>query len=305
MILVTGATGNLGRNLVKNIVASEVKLRVFVRNAQAAQEMLRGNIEIVEGNLNDVDALKRAMAGVNLIYHCAANIKRDAPYQILHRDNVEGTENVIDAAEGRKVVHVSSTAVYGKNAKSPISEDSPYNPTDNYGKSKAEADKLALREGAIVVRPTYIYGSEFTRAMFELLKLIEKRRMPIVGRGWNRLHFVHVSDVVQGLLLAAEKGRQGQAYNIAGPDMKSQEELLSLFAKYLGVNAPKHHVPVFFAKLYANLLGSKYSEYAATIYVDRVFDITKARKELGYNPKINYEVGMKEVVASYKASRSK
>jgi len=307
MILITGATGGLGRNLVKTLVADGTKIRVYVRDAQKAQQMLRGNIEIVQGDLSDQKALKKAMTGINLIYHCAANTSLTAPYQVMHRDNVIGTKNVIEAAAGRKVICVSSTAVYSRSLENPITEDSPCSPPESYvyGRTKAEADKLALKMGAIVIRSTYIYGANMQGlGIFQLLKMVEKGIMPIVGKGWNRLHYTHVSDVVQGLIRTGEKGKAGEAYNIAGPEYVSQKEFLTLLAKYLKVSPPKLHVPIFAAKAIASIVVPGYLESANTVYADRIYDITKAKKELGYKPKIKYEVGLKEVVAAYKASIS-
>ncbi len=305
MILITGATGGLGRNLVRMLAADGSKIRIYVRDAAKAQQMLRGNIEIVEGELSDVKALKKTMTGINLVYHCAANTSLTAPYQIMHRDNVTGTENVIEAAAGRKVVCVSSTAVYSRSLESPIKEDSPCSPPNSYvyGRTKAESDKLALKMGAIVVRPTYIYGKDLPRGMFQLLKMIEKGIMPIIGKGWNRLHYTHVSDVVHGLIKAGEKGKAGEAYNIAGPEYLSQEEFLHMLAKFLKVNPPKLHVPIFAAKAITSIIIPGYLESTNTIYADRIYDVSKAQKELGYKPKIKYEVGLKEVVAAYQSSK--
>jgi len=305
MILVTGATGGLGRNLVKALAADGNRIRVYVRDATKAQQILRGNIEIVEGELGDENSLKKAMNGVNLVYHCAGNTSITAPYQIMHRDNVIGTENVIEAASGRKVVHVSSVAVYSKYLKNPISEDNPCSPPESYtyGRTKAEADKLALKMGAVVIRPTYFYGADLPRGLFNLIGMVEKGLMPIVGKGWNRLHYTHVSDVVHGLIRAGEKGKAGEAYNISGPEYVSQEEFLKIIAKYLKVKPPKLHVPLFAARAVASFIIPGYMESSATIASDRVYDITKAQKELGYKPKIKYAVGLKEVVAAYRASK--
>jgi len=239
---------------------------------------------------------------VDAVYHLAALISYDAPRETLFAVNVEGTRNVLEAAKGKRIVYLSSTSVYGKKAASPITEQAAFSPTDLYGESKAAADNLARAAGAIVLRPTVIYGFGFSEGFFKLFDMVVKKKMVIAGNGQNRLQWSHISDVVAALLLAREKGALGGAYDIVGDDVKTQEQFLGMVAGLLNVPAPKTKVPMVLLRTVGTLFVKP--AYVETFASDRFFDCSKAKLDLGWQPKINFEEGLKDVVAEYNVRKS-
>ena len=297
MILVTGATGRIGKHLVAALLEKGEDVRVFVRNAKKAEELWGKNVDIVEGNILDKIELEKAMEGVDVVYHLAALVSYTASRDKLFKINVEGTRNVLEAGEGKRIIFLSSAAVYGKRAPVPITELTPFSPTDVYGESKALADKMAREAGAIVLRPTIVYGPGFSEGLFKLFELLVKKRMVIAGSGKNRLQWTHINDLISALLLAKEKGKRGEAYNIVSGDVKTQEEFLAIVCKNLGVAVPRRHVPVAIIKLLSLFFARR--AYIDTFVSDRVFDCSKAKSELGWQPKMKFEEGLKEVVNEY------
>jgi nucleoside-diphosphate-sugar epimerase len=130
--------------------------------------------------------------------------------------------------------------------------------------------------------------------------------MPIIGSGANRIHWIHISDLTDALLLAENKGKPGEIYLVAGKEAKPQKDLFALLAKHLGVAMPQRHIPSYAASLmaYVELFMSKLKgckpkllpDHIRKITSNRIFDISKARQELGFEPKTDYDAAAKELV---------
>jgi nucleoside-diphosphate-sugar epimerase len=300
-ILVTGGTGRIGRHLVAALLEEGEKVRVLAREPQKAKELWGDAVEAVQGDVTDRAAVAKAAEGVDAVYHLAALVSYDAPRETLFSINVEGTRNVLEAAKGKRIIYLSSTSVYGKKAASPITEQTPFSPTDIYGESKAAADNLARAAGAIVLRPTVVYGFGFSEGFFKLFDMVVKKKMVIAGNGRNMLQWSHISDVVAALLLARKKGTPGGAYDIVGDDVKTQEQFLGMVARLLNVPAPKTKIPMVLLRTVGTLLVKP--AYIETFASDRFFDCSKAKRDLGWQPKITFEEGLKDVVAEYTVGR--
>jgi len=145
--------------------------------------------------------------------------------------------------------------------------------------------------------------------------MLENKKMPVFGNGKNIIQYIHVNDLIQALLLVLEKGQPGQIYTVAGKDMKSQRELYEIICKNLGVPFVEKHVSTTVAKFLLNLrnLGKKVrgekpkfiTEYISKLSADRTFNLTKAKNELGFEPKVGYEEGISEMVEKYKKLKEK
>lgn len=302
VVLVTGATGRMGKHLVAALLEAEEKVRVLVREPEKAKELWGDAVETVQGNVMDEASVVNAVGDADVVYHLAALVSYNADRDTLFQVNVEGTRNVLDAAKGKRVIYLSSTSVYGKKAVSPITEETAFAPSELYGESKAAADSLARKTGAVVLRPTVVYGPGFSEGFFTLFKMLEKKRMVIAGDGKNRLQWTHIDDLVPALLLAREKGAAGEAYDIVSDDVKTQEELLSLIARLLGVPAPKTHLPLGLLRTVGSLFVK--GAFLDTIAADRFFDCSKAKRGLGWQPKVTFEEGLKEAVDEYQLRKS-
>jgi len=200
----------------------------------------------------------------------------------------------------------------------------PYNPEDMaYSRAKTEAEKVALsyrdRVPVVVVRFPGVYGIPLITGELDriggvtpismIFSSIKRGAWVYIGDGQTLTHWIHVDDVVRGLELAAEKGKAGQVYIIADEQAVTMEETVEIVAKLLNVESPRRHIPVPAAyvlallfELRAKLLGGTpriSRELVRGFGANRAFDISKARRELGYEPEISLEKGMEQTVRWY------
>lgn len=306
-ILITGATGRIGKHLVNSLVKQGEKIRALVRGEMVENEQ----VEIFYGDLMNKESLKKAVEGVDVIYHLAAVVDYLAPNDVMFNVNVLGTKNLLEVTKIKKFIYLSSTAVMGKKLKElPATENTPCKPSDFYSKTKLEAEKLVKEVGGIIIRSADVYGPGFEEGYFSVFEMLEQGKMPVFGDGKNVLQYIHINDLVQALLLAKEKGKSGETYIVTGKDMKTQRELYELICKLLGVDFKEKHASAMFAeaKLRLKILSSKIKgkkpgfipEYVKKLSANRVFDITKAKNELGFQPQVEYEKGISEIIDEYK-----
>ncbi len=322
-VLVTGATGFVGTHLTKRLVSEGADVRVLAR-ASSKQEVLDSfaslGVEVARGDVCDRDAVFSAVRGCELVFHIAA-LFREAKHgdERYYEVNVEGTRNVLDAAEElgvRRVLHCSTVGVHSHIPNPPAAEDEEYRPGDIYQLTKCEGEKLAqerFRSGrveGVVVRPAMIWGEGDMR-MLKLFKGVAQRKFPIIGSGETLTHWVHVEDLVEGFLLAATVERaKGQTYIFAGRTPATISELVLNVAEAAGVEP----LPVKIPALPVQLLGSLVEVICKPIGVeppiyrrrvdfftkDRCFDTTKAREELGYEPKLSFKGEVERIYSWYK-----
>jgi nucleoside-diphosphate-sugar epimerase len=232
---------------------------------------------------------------------------------------VGGTLSLLEAASLASVarfVHTSTVGVHGDVLNPPADEGSPIAPGDVYQDTKAEAESAALRfhaEGklpVVVVRPGAIYGPG-ERRFLKLFRAIARGRYAIVGTGRPFYHPVYIDDLVEGFLLAlTRKEAPGEAFILAGPRYVSQEELARLVAQATGGRVLPFHVPA----LPLQILGSLTEALLAPLGIEpplhrrrvdfwtksRAFSIEKARRLLGFDPRVDLEEGFARTAASYR-----
>jgi nucleoside-diphosphate-sugar epimerase len=301
-ILVTGASGRVGRHLVEALVERGERVKALIMDFDTAPK----NAEIVRGSLLDKNVAVEAVEGADVVYHLAAVLDYAAPKSLMFDVNVTGTKNLLEASHASRFIYLSSTAVYGYRANSLITEATPYAPSGFYGRTKLLAEKLVLDRHGMVIRSPDIFGKGFQDGYEYVLMRLEKGTMPIIGSGDNKIHWIHINDLTDALLLAKDRGRPGEVYLVAGKEAKPQKELLALLTKHLGAEMPSRHVPKYMASMMAyyevlvsRLRGSKpkvIPEYISKITSDRVFDTSKARRELGFEPRVGYDAAAKELV---------
>ncbi len=304
MILVTGASGRVGKYLVEALLKKGEKVRAFVRDRGNLSP--RKNLEIIEGNILDKSSLREAVRGVNTIYHLAAGgVYYNAPENLTYDVNLQGTKNLVDVSKGKKIIFLSTTSVYGKKINNIfLNENSPCRPQSPYAKAKLEAERIVLKNRGVVIRSAKVMGKDFESGFRFLVRGLQDKKLPLMGNGKNYIHFIHIKDLIQALLLANTKGRRGQIYLIAGKDFRTLKECYGLVCKYLKIKPPQNYMSPSTAKLMLRLYrlrGKKIApEFVDDIVQNRVFDISKARKELEYKPKITYEYVAKEMVEQFK-----
>ena len=309
MILVTGASGHLGKSLASALLADGNSVRILVDKNNPHID----GAEIVKGNLLDIDSLKTAVYGVDTVYHLAAMVDYGPiNKQLMHDVNVTGTKNLLSVSKASKFIYQSSTSVYGNKMRdNPATPSTKCNPSTFYGITKALAEKLVLESKGIVLRAPVIFGTRFNGPFFELLKMLESKRMPIIGSGTNRLQWVHVSDLLDALVLAMKKGTNGEVYLVAGNDIVTQKQLYAILSDAIGAAHPSKRVPLpsAYALAYVQKAISVFTrkeprvklEYLRRITSDRTFDISKAKRDLGYNPKNSYMGWAADLANDYKS----
>jgi dihydroflavonol-4-reductase len=319
MVLVTGAAGHLGCALVRELAADGEKVRVLVL-PQEDLEGLRGvPLDIVKGNVLDLDSLGRAASGVDFIFHLAGIVSimpgRD---ELMHRVNVEGTANVARVARERgvgRMIYVSSIHALARPPEgTPVDERipiDPLNPAGEYDRTKAEASLAVLAEvarglDAVIVCPTGIIGPYDFRGISPMARQIRAWARPgahVIPHG--HFDFVDVRDVARGMILAARRGVRGQLYILAGERI-SVEALVALVRESAGTRGRALRIPraaahavAFFATLHSRLWGKRVqlTRYALeTLESNSRISCSRARTELGYQPR-GMEQTIKDTVA--------
>jgi len=321
--LVTGGNGFVGSYLVPALLASGRRVRCLVRSPESARSLQALGAEAVLGDITDPASLVGLGKGVDEVYHLAAaghvSAISEQAYRRFTAVNVEGTANLLAAcaeAPLRRFVHFSSTAAMGLPRVPVVNEETPCQPESPYQRSKYEGERVALaawaRQGipTLVVRPCMVYGPGGRGEFLKICRLVRSGLFPRLSYGPELTPAVHIRDLVAGVLAAGERGRPGQVYLLTGPASCEMHELRRLILEGLGVRRPYPYVPLPLALAGAALLEAlsrlagrpplvTRANLVSTAY-DRVFDLTKARTELGYQPQVWPAEGVPETVAWYR-----
>jgi nucleoside-diphosphate-sugar epimerase len=314
-VLITGGNGLLGRHVVDALQERGDDVRVLALPAEDAAALEQRGVEVHRGDIRAPETLTAAMCGVDAVLHLAGMMGVWQPLADYHAVNVSGTENVCRAAlsVGARMVHVSSWTVYGMDLGQPAGEDFPLAPfREPYALTKTAGDELVQRliaeDGlpAVIIRPGTFFGAGDRLHFGRLADRLRAGKGVIVGAGHNALPFVHVSDVVQGLLLALDEERAlGEAYNITSDRPLTQVELLTAIAQAIGASPPRIHVPYrplyaagWAAERVAALTRSRRQPVVTRLGVklfgtDNRHAIGKARDELGFTPRMDLADGVR------------
>ena len=324
--VVTGAPGWLGTTLVEALVRGKTfrsiqseprRVRCIADPGAdlAPLQALGDAVEIVRADVRDREAMRGACNGATTVYH-AAGIIHPRRVGDLYEVNVTGTRHLLDEAIGagaKRFVLVSSNSPAGLNesASRLMTEEDPPRPYLNYGLSKLQAEWLvndAHRAGrieAVVLRPCWFYGPNQPARQTRFFRMIQGGRPIVIGRGDNLRSMSYVDNAVQGLLLAGARAEAaGRTYWVTDRRPYSFIEIIQTVAKLLGVDARPRYLPTFgsdVARLADSLLqmAGLYNqeihvagELAASIAVS----IDAARRDLGYEPEIELEEGMRRSI---------
>lgn len=307
MNLVTGGAGHLGNVLVRELLAHGEDVRVLILPGENTQSLAGLDIEIVEGNILDIDCLKHAMEGVDVVFHLAALVSiTEDQMDLLQAVNVEGTQNIIEAAKQmgiKKLLYTSSIHALerppmGVSITESMNFD-PENPAGPYDRTKAQAS-LLVKEAACcgldtrIICPTGVIGPyDYRRSeMGELILSWMTTYMHFLIDG--AFDFVDVRDVAKGQILARDHGKPGETY-ILGGERIELKLLHSLVEKVTGKKKPMITFPLPIAKIVAPIAELYYkitktrpvfTRYSIeTILSNSDISSEKAKKELGYQPR--------------------
>jgi nucleoside-diphosphate-sugar epimerase len=316
--LVTGATGFTGSHLARGLAAAGRRVRVLVRDP-ARLALAGAPVDVVTGDLRDAAAVARAVKDVAVVYNIAA-IYRQAglPAETYRAVNAVAVGDLIEHAARagvRRVVHCSTVGVHGDIEHPPAGEDAPLRPGDVYQQTKVEGEErawAAARRCGIevtIARPSGIYGPGDRR----LLKLFRNtvRRFPTLGRGEIYYHLTYIDDLVEGFRLCGEHpAAANRTYILAGREVTKLNEVIATIADVAGVRRQEWRLPVWPFWLAGAACEAICAPFgiAPPIYRRRVdfftksraFDITRARREIGFAPAVGLREGVTRTLAWYR-----
>ncbi len=320
-VLVTGATGFLGTALVTELVKRGEEVRVLARDEQKARQQFGEAVTIITGEITDATEVERAVDGASIIYHLVGRLYHPSvPTELYRQTHVEGTRILLAACKGqsqlKRIVHCSTTGVHGATGTKPAAEDAPFAPTNPYEATKLEAELLALqayKEDGLpvsVARPGLVYGPGDLH-LLGFFASIKKGLFRVIDGGKALLHPIYIDDMTTAFLLCAEKPEAaGRSYNIAGERPVTIRELAAAIARAQGKTLPGGSIPLWLANLASDIFAitpGMQGERApltrsrvAFLTHSRVYDISRARSELGFAPAVDLEEGMKRTAAWYR-----
>jgi nucleoside-diphosphate-sugar epimerase len=315
-VLITGGGGFIGSHLVESQVAQGHRVRVVDLHVERlSHKVSHPNLEVVTGDITDVDLVRRLLERIDVVYHlAAAHLDVGLSDDYYRRVNVDATLNLLEAAQAAgvsRVVHCSSVGVIGDVENPPADETTPCNPSNIYEQTKLAGEQAALRFAqesglpVVVVRPAWVYGPRCPRTQ-KLFRTISKGHFVMFGNGRTLRHPVYVSDAVRGLeLCGVANDGSGEVYIIAGAEPVTIETLVRMIAQILSVRPPTVHLPVALGKLvgYTLPLAFKplgrqqppFSRRSVDFFLkDNAYDISKAKQGLGFQPQLGLHSGLEE-----------
>jgi nucleoside-diphosphate-sugar epimerase len=315
--LVTGASGFIGGRLAERLAAEEgAHVRAMVRNPEKASRLRKLQLKTVKADLLDIPSLREAVKGCDLVFHCAALVRETGDRDQFHRTNIEGTQNILKAsieAGVKKFIHFSSVAVYGLDPPDGTDETIPYQICGNlYCDTKIGAEKAvwaAHREAklpVVVIRPANVYGPHSNPWTIRPMKMINSGQMILINRGTGICNCVYIDNLIDATMAATKHDQAvGQAYVISDGIGVTWKKFFGYYAQMAGkpkirsVSEGVGRTIALGMEIMAKFAGKppKLTREAVRFLTRQAcFSIEKARRELGYQPKISLEQGMKLTV---------
>lgn len=318
-VLVTGASGFVGGAVVSALLERKHEVRALVRNRARAPRLAELGVDLALGHLEDPQALREAVTGVQAVMHVAGLLAEPLPGDFT-RVNVEGTRNVVEAAVAARIerlLFVSSVSAVGPSSSGvPLTESRPSSPTSAYGRSKADAERLVRAHGErlpyTIIRPPVVYGPG-DRKLLPLFKLARLGALPSAGAGAERVSLVHVRDLAVGMVTALEHPAAArETFFLADADAPTVHELLRTIGLAAGADVHVVQLPpaaVFGAALLAETVG-RLVRRTPMFNSDFIADVVghswvcspdHARDALGFEAKIGWREGLRDAAGWYLA----
>ncbi len=322
--LVTGATGFIGGHLVERLVADRKQVRCLVRAGSDTTRLEALGVELAPGALEDAASVQRAVEGCDYVVHCGAMVSDWGTVEEIERTNVTGTRNLVQAAaiaSVRRLVHVSTTDVYGYPGVAGVRESATPNGFRNwYAQTKLDGEQEVLRAGeergleTVVLRPATVWGPRSVSVVGEIGGAIKGGYMLLVDHGRANAGLVYIDNLIDAIVLALEHGAAaGEAFNVTDGLDVTWRQFTDGLADGLGARRARLSMPYRLASPLGSALEQGYravrrathvqtpallSRQAVQIMgIDQDFSNQKARELLGWEPRVTYADGMQTTVA--------
>jgi nucleoside-diphosphate-sugar epimerase len=321
-ILVTGGTGFTGKALVLRLIdLGHQVVALDYKEGLKTDELRQHGAEVVIGSVTDPAVVARAVEGAEVVHHLAAAFRElGVPENFYREVNVDGTRNVLAAAKQagvRKVIYCSTCGVHGNIDHPPGGEDAPIQPADYYQRTKYMAEPIA-REffdrglKTVIFRPAAIYGPGDPERFAMIFRRVARGTFPMFGSGRTLYHPLYIDNLVDAFVLAMPPGKgEGEAYLIADEEYLGIEDLVRRVAKALGVEVKIPHYPVWPVVVAGHLCETVYKPFGVPPPIfprrvdwyrqNRAFKIDKAKRDLGYQPKVGIDEGLRRTAEWYRA----
>jgi nucleoside-diphosphate-sugar epimerase len=295
-VLITGGSGYFGTVLADRALEQGARVRIFDLNPPDPRP--DAEIEYVPGDVRDRAAVETACDGIDVVFHNVAQVPLARDRTLFDSVNVVGTANVLLAARGAgvsKVVHTSSSAIFGIPDTNPVTEDTPGRPLEAYGRAKLRAEVLCREAAAAgldvtIIRPRTILGHGRLGIMAVLFEFVaDGAPVFVLGKGSNRYQFVHSDDLADAVLLAG--AREGATvYNVGATEFGTMRDTLQALVDHAKTGSRVHSLPIGPARVAMRALAdlglAPFAPYHWLLYGESLwFDVTRARTELGWEPK--------------------
>ncbi|CAN5878153.1 NAD-dependent epimerase/dehydratase family protein [soil metagenome] len=314
----TGGSGFLGKRVIAVLGERGIPVRALARSEKADSVVRSVGAEPVRGDLGDRAAMQTGMAGCDTAFHAAAFVEEHGKLSEFMKVTVEGTQSALDAAKAAGVtrfVHVGTEAVLADGNPIVRADETvplPHKPAGQYPLTKGLAEQAVIAANSagfetVVIRPRFIWGAGDTSLFPKLVDRVNNNSYAWVGGGHYLTSTCHVDNVVEGALLAAERGRPGEIYFLTDGEPVDFRDFLSKMFEAHGVRVPTASVPRWVAKTAAALTSwMKNPPVTRTAIALVGGEVTvvdaKARKELGYLGKVSRDAGLEGMRAEARAS---
>jgi nucleoside-diphosphate-sugar epimerase len=324
--ILTGGTGFIGGKLAATLRARGYEVRCLVRRTSKVEELVKLGVELCYGDLSDPGSFKALTRDGDVVYHLAALVSDWGKKEEFYKMNVEGTRDLLRASKEagvKRFVYMSTSTVLWKsdfwNVHNMVDIDESYphpeNYNDNYNESKAAAERVVMgffREAGmetVVIRPSAVWGSGDTVILPRIVRIARKGMLLCVGSGEGLVSPCNIENLVQGIILAGEsKNAAGNIYFLNDGQEIKHVDFLSVLLKAAGIDwSPKMSIPYKLAygvasvfELIARITGSEkppvLTRFAiAAMAGSRTYSIEKAKREIGYQPIIGLEEGLRQL----------
>ncbi|MGA3085679.1 MAG: NAD-dependent epimerase/dehydratase family protein [Thermodesulfobacteriota bacterium] len=320
-ILVTGGTGFTGKALVKRLIEEGHQVRALdYKEGLKTEELRKWGAEVVIGSVTDKAVVEKSIQGAEVVHHLAAAFRElNVPDTYYHEVNVGGTSNVLEATfrQGvKKFIYCSTCGVHGNIDHPPGGEDAPIQPADYYQATKFEAELMVnafFEKGmkTVILRPAAIYGPGDPERFYMIFKRVAKGSFPMFGNGKTFYHPLYIDNLIDAFMLSMEEGKgDGQAYLIADEEYLEIKDLVQKVGHALGIKVKINHYPIIPLIIAGHIFEKLYKPFRITPPIfprrvdwyrqNRAFNIDKAKRELGYQPKVGIDEGLRLTAEWYK-----